>query len=305
MIKAVGHKLVKILLAACLLCISSTAFAQKACVVLSSNISPYREALRGFKETYRGAVREWFLEKSSDPGKVASDLSQSDCTVVVTMGSQAFKHMRLRISEKPLVFAMALSPSITGIEGREITGVYLEPSPRKTLEALKAALPRAAVVGALYSTATQAYMDEAKKAAGVLGLTLNVKTAATVGELARQAPALIATSDVVWMIPDPVTSSQIAFQTLLQISLNHSIPVFALSQKYVSAGAIAALTSNYAENGKQAGTLALHVSQGRRASSIVPEFAKVSGLTVNLKTAQRLGFSIPDSVITKAVEIYR
>jgi putative ABC transport system substrate-binding protein len=295
----------RVLLAACLLLLPSIAFAQKACVVLSSDIGPYREALRGFKDAYRGHASEWVLDDDADAVKVAGEVASSDCSAVVAMGSRAFKHLRLRVANRPIIFAMTLSPSVAGIAGREITGVYLEPSPHDTLAALKKVLPRAAMVGVLYSSASDVFMAEAQRVAGTLGLKLNAAAVRSVGDMARQAPNLVAHSDVVWMIPDPVTASQVAFQTILEYSLKHGVPVFALSQKNVSTGALAALTTDYFENGKQAGALASRVVRGTPASSIAPEFAKTSGLTINLKAASRLGFSIPESVINDAVEIYR
>lgn len=291
---------------AALVLLPGLACAQSACVVLSSDIAPYREAARGFSDAFRGKVAESVMgDDPSSAGKVAAEVNDANCAVVVAMGSQALRHLRLRIQGKPIVFAMTLSPSAGGIAGKEITGVYLEPSPRDTLAALKRIFPNAASAGVLHSPASAAYMQEAETAAQSFGLKLNAVSAASTGDAVRQLPSMTVKSDVLWMIPDPVTSSQGVFKAMLESSLTRSVPIFALSEKHVSAGALAALSTNYFENGKQAGALARRVALGTSASSLPPEYARDFGLALNLKTAQRLGFEIPEAIVREAAEVYR
>ncbi len=296
----------KILMTIALMILPCEAMAQDACIVLSSNIKPYQEAVQGFKAAFRGSTKELTLEK--DPaaaGRIIAEIGKADCAVAVAVGSTALKFLKLRLSEKPIVFAMTLSPSTEGTEGRNITGVYLEPSPRDTLRAIKRLIPNATSVGILYSPLSKEYLSDAKSAAPALGLRLEAMLAPSVGDAIRQAPAIFAKSDVVWMIPDLVSSSQNAFKALMEASLKNSVPIFALSEKHVSAGALAALATDYRENGRQAAMIAQKVARGTAPSAVSREYAAKSKLVINMKTAQRLGLRIPKKVLTEGAEIYR
>lgn len=286
--------------------VPSLAYAQDACVVLSSDIKPYREALEGFKGGFRGKVRDMVL--GTDPsaaGKIVAEINKPNCEVTVAMGSKALKFLKLRISNKPIVFAMTLSPSAEGTVGRNISGVYLESSPGDTLAAIKEVLPSASSVGIIYSPSSRTYISEASKAASKLGLRLNASPAPSLGDAIRVTPVISTKSDVLWMIPDLITSSQGAFKAMLESSLKNNIPLFALSQKHVKAGALAALVTNYKENGQQAAAIASRVARGTPASSIPHEYARQAGIVINMKSASRLELTIPKSVIDGAVEVYR
>lgn len=280
---------------------------QTACAVLSSDIKPYHEAMTGFKQAFRGEVEEMILGDDPDrAGEIADKISRSQCAVIVAMGSNALKFVKLRAAEKPIVFAMTLSPAATELAARNITGVFLDPSPKATLAAIKKVLPAANKVGVLYSrSASGDYLDDARRASAGLGITIVTAQAGTVGDAVRQIPTLMTQCDVMLMIPDSVTASQGAFEAMLSASLKGNVPIFALSQKHVSEGALAALASDYTENGKQAAEISHRVASGTAPSSIPYEAARKAGFVINMKAAKRMGITISPQVLTEAVEVYR
>ena len=107
------------------------------------------------------------------------------------------------------------------------------------------------------------------------------------------------------MIPDAITSSDAVFREMLRLSLQKGIPVFALAQKNVSDGALAALASDYLANGLQAGQIASRIAGGSIPSAVADEYARKVGWILNLKTAERLGIKIIKEIEQEAVEAYR
>lgn len=290
-----------------ILILPGLAQAELACAVLSSDIRPYKEAMEGFKQSFNGKVEEQVLiEDLARAGEIMEAIKKSSCNVVVAMGSNALKFLKLREQHKPIVFAMTLSPATEGLEGRNITGVFLDASPRAALLSIKRILPSAAKVGVLYSGSGDGYyMNEAKQAAAGVGITLVAVPSATTGDAIRNVSSVMERSDVLLMIPDQVTSSEGVFEAMLAASLKRGVPIFALSQKHVSEGALAALSTDYKDNGRQAAEMANRIASGAAPSSMPYAPARKSGIVINLKAAKRMGIVIPSQVVAEAVEVYR
>jgi len=67
-------KLLLILTALALIAWPARATAQKACAVLSNDVKPYREAVQGFKQSFKGSVDEIVMPK--DPSKASEILGR-------------------------------------------------------------------------------------------------------------------------------------------------------------------------------------------------------------------------------------
>lgn len=287
--------------------VPATSAAATACIVLSRQIPPYAEAAKGFRAGFGGKVTEFDMGGTPEGGlAILPKIAETNCDIVGALGSPAIKFLKLRVTDKPLVYAMVLNPAAEGISGANITGVHLEPAPQTVLAGLKRIAPNAKRVGVLYSPAvSSSYIDAARRAAGGLGLSLTAVAAPTSGEALRALEGLASQSDILWMIPDAVTSSDAVFREMLRLSLQKGIPIFALAQKNVSDGALAALASDYFSNGLQAGQIASRIAGGSIPSAIADEYAHKVGWYVNLKTAERLGIKILKEVEEDAVEAYR
>ena len=285
----------------------AAAAAATACLVLSRQIPPYAEAAKGFRAGFSGKVTEFDMGGSAEGGMaILPKIAEAHCDVVGAIGSPAVKFLKLRITDKPIVYAMVLNPAAEGISGANITGVHLEPAPQTVLAGLKRIIPNAKRVGVLYSPAISGdYIDAARKSASGLGLSLVAAAAPTSGEAVRGLETLAGQADVLWMIPDAITSSDAVFREMLRLSLQKGIPVFALAQKNVSDGALAALASDYLANGLQAGQIASRIAGGSIPSAVADEYARKVGWILNLKTAERLGIKIIKEIEQEAVEAYR
>jgi putative tryptophan/tyrosine transport system substrate-binding protein len=285
----------------------AAASAATACLVLSRQIPPYAEAAKGFRAGFTGKVVEFDMGGDAVGGMaILPKIAEANCDVIAALGSPAIKFLKIRITDKPLVYAMVLNPAAEGVSGANITGVHLEPAPQTVLAGLKRIIPNAKRVGVLYSPAVSgSYIEAARKAAAGLGLSLTAAVAPTAGDAVRALDALASQADVLWMIPDAVTSSDSVFREMLRISLQKGVPIFALAQKNVSDGALAALATDYLTNGLQAGQIASRIAGGQAPSSIPDEYARKVGWFVNLKTAERLGIKILQDIEKEAVEAYR
>ena len=84
---------------------------------------------------------------------------------------------------------------------------------------------------------------------------------------------------------------------------NNRLPVFAGDSGTVERGAIATLSFNYYDVGRQTGQMALRLFSGERPGDIPVELAEKLELVINLSAAEAMGVTIPESVIARADEV--
>ncbi len=295
-------KLSRILIMFFVLALPVEAVASTACVVLSRDIKPYNESFKGFQKSYNGEIVEFNLHGSTkNAPEIIGKIKNSHCESLVSIGSLALKFLKLRTSKKPIIYLMSLNATPSKIDSRIITGVQLEASPHDTLKAISEILPNVKKVGMIYTpTLTDWYIRTAVSEAKQIKLKIVPIEVNSIGETARSLPALFGNSDIVCMIPDAITSSKLSFEKMVSTSFRMSVPIFGLSSKHVRRAALAALNTNYSEHGAAAGEIANRLSQGRYSHTGKRQFVGQEAITINLKTAKKLGLSFPKSTIKKA-----
>ncbi len=290
----------------CVLLAPSKLLAAEACVVVSNDLQPYREALAGFEQSFPGTVHDFNLKGSAEGASaLLKKLEKTRCDLYVGFGSLAFDFLSLRTTEKPIVYAVVLNVLPQKRGGRPVAGVRLEPDPDQVLEAIETVLPAARRIGVLYSPAlTQQYVDEAKRAAKRHGRTLVPIAVQSIGETVHSAQTLAKSADLIWMIADAVTSSKLVFEQLLVISFQRGIPLFGLSPRHARHAALLALEVDYRAHGEKAAEIAGRLAAGNARD--VGQHATVPprGIVINRKTARKLGLPIPEAVYRQAVSIF-
>ncbi len=112
--------------------------------------------------------------------------------------------------------------------------------------------------------------------------------------------------DSFFITPDPIIfNSQEAVAYTLLWGLRNKVAVCGLSSGYVKNGALYALEADIEALGSQAGRLAIASLEGRTSGKTVIEHPKKLILSINLKTAKRLGIKIPPDVLNRAQMVIR
>lgn len=106
--------------------------------------------------------------------------------------------------------------------------------------------------------------------------------------------ALFITAD-----PDVFSSQEVVSYTLLW-GLRNKVAICGLSSGYVRNGALYALEADLKSLGRQTARLALHYLSGKIKGNVIVQHPKRLVLSINLKTASRLGLKIPESVLKEA-----
>jgi putative ABC transport system substrate-binding protein len=291
-------KLPVLILAAATLLAPSLVRAGGVAVVGDARVAQYKDALSGVREVLRDAP---LVDPSASDA--VDQLKRLDPAVALVVGQKALQIVRAASPATPVVYCMVLGNAAT--PSRTASGVRLEVPPANQLEQLKQVHPAARRVGVIYQPQVSGpFLEEAMKVSGRLGITLVSRPVQDAKEVRTAIGEIAGGIDALWLMPDPRLISAEMFSFLLVFTLEHKIALFGFSDSFTQAGALVSVAPDYQEIGRRAARLANDAAQ-KPAAPLPAPTTSPGALTVNLKTAKQLGLEIPQSVLSKARQVYR
>lgn len=240
--------------------------------------------------------------------KIREFLSQ-DIDLIFSSGTLILKAKELAKGDMPILFGGDAYPVESGLvqnlqrPGGNITGVRAAESISKALEWLITIADGAKKIYLPYDTYDPIATMELpglNKAASQLGIELVVHKVYSVEEAAAAIGNLPEDIDAVFMIPSRLLNSRSG--ELSRAAIKRGIPTGAALQ--LDEDVLVTLTSDFADIGKKTARLAKQILQGVKPSDLPVETADTL-LTVNLKTAEKIGLHIPDDILAQATTIVR
>jgi putative tryptophan/tyrosine transport system substrate-binding protein len=224
--------------------------------------------------------------------------------VIVAIGQKALTLVAGRVTDIPIVYATVLYPEKHGLTGTNVTGVPLEVPAATQLSRFKQVAPSVKKLGVIYSKDSGALVEDAVASAKGLGLTIVSKVVTSPREVGDALDDLGGRIDALWLVPDAKVINKDVFAYLLRATLDDGIPVFGFLEGFTQAGALASIAPDYADIGARAAELAAQIIKNPTAA--LPAKAYSSGaLSINLKTAQRLGVDVDESVEKAAAKVFK
>jgi putative ABC transport system substrate-binding protein len=217
----------------------------------------------------------------------------------------------------PVVFATSLVEGNALVEsirqpGGNITGVRF-PGPDiavKRLEILHEIAPTANRVWLPYQynyPTVPATLEVLRPAAVALGITLLELPASSSADIEMDLQARAQAADIgmdaILIIPAPLfqRSDDIVIS---QFAVEHNVPIASHRISEEGQGFVFANQPDSVEVGEQAAPLADKILQGASAGTI-PVVSAESRLRINYKMAQGLGLTVPEGLLSQAVEVIR
>jgi putative tryptophan/tyrosine transport system substrate-binding protein len=223
--------------------------------------------------------------------------------VIVAIGQKALTLVAGRVTDIPIVYATVLYPEKHGLTGSNVTGVPLEIPASAQLARFKQVAPSVKKVGVIYSKDGGALVEDATSAAKGLGLTVVTKVVTSPREVGDALDDLEGRIDALWLVPDAKVINKDVFAYLLRATLDDGIPLFGFLEGFTQAGALASIAPDYADIGSKAAELVLRIIEDPAAN--LPATAYSTGaLSINLKTAQRLGIDV-DKTTQKGAKVFK
>jgi putative ABC transport system substrate-binding protein len=272
----------------------------------SADVDVYDEALEGFKSVAGGVqVSEYDMEGDLQRGRrfLARLKSGPKPDLIFAIGIWALQVAVEEIRDIPVVFAMVLNPStVIGHEARNITGASMNVPIEQQIALLRRASPQVRRIGAVYDPSKTGFLvKQAERIAREQGVRLFAKAIASPKDSVAALDAMQGEIDALWILPDVTVLAPESVQYMLLFSFRNRIPLLGLSENQAKMGALLGLSFGSGRDiGSQAGEMAKEILSGRSAEGIPVTTARKLKLTVNLKTAGKIGLQIPKDILDRA-----
>jgi putative ABC transport system substrate-binding protein len=290
------------------LCLLAQAQTQGIAVLKSHDIEPFNQAIAGFATACDGQITEYDLPSSKGRQRsIIERIVAARPRLILAIGAMAAQVAKEMVRDIPVVFFMVPNPHKYGLKGKNIAGISLDIPIETQFTMYKSLVPKLKTIGVIYDAEkTGALVTEAKAVAQQLGLHLLASAVRSQKDVPAALRSMLGQIDALWMVPDDTVVTPESFQFLLLTAFENNLPFLAVSDIFVQVGALASLSPDYTDMGRQGCQLVKEIESGQvrlAEINIVPP-AKVN-LAINLNTASKIGLSLPSEVVQSASKVYR
>ncbi|HAT8518210.1 TPA: ABC transporter substrate-binding protein [Vibrio vulnificus] len=210
----------------------------------------------------------------------------------------------------PVVFTAVTDPVgaklVKSMEqpGKNVTGLSDLSPVSQHVDLIKELLPNAKAIGVVYNPGEAnavTLVELLKKSAAEKGLKVVESTALKSADVQSATQAIAAKSDVIYAPTDNTVAS--AIEGMIVAANQAKKPVFGGATSYVEKGAIAGLGFDYYQVGVQTADYVVAILEGQEPGKLDVKVAAGSDLVVNQGTAEKLGITIPASVLSRATDV--
>jgi putative ABC transport system substrate-binding protein len=245
---------------------------------------------------------------------LAADLVQRRVDIIVaTGGSAPAQAAKAATSAIPIVFTTGGDPVKDGLvaslnqPGGKLTGISLLATNigSKRLGLLRELVPNAATIALLLNPKNPdlgQHAQDVQTAAQYLGQHLRVLNAgneedidSAFAAMARERP------DALLLDPDPFLVSR--RDQIVTLANYHQIPTLYDFRESVEAGGLASYGPSHTEPYRLAGIYAGRILKGAKPADLPVQQPTKFELVINLRTAKRIGFEIPPTLLARADEV--
>jgi putative tryptophan/tyrosine transport system substrate-binding protein len=278
-------------------------------------VAAFRKGLgeSGYVEGQNVAIEYRFAEGRDDQlPALAADLVGRKVDVIVTFGGGAPRAAKAASQTIPIVFAIGGDPIAIGLvaslarPGGNVTGVgWLGGElTSKRLELISELVPHARAIALLVNPNNPgaSVVREMQEAARTKGVQLPILYAGTESEIDAAFASLVQGNADALVVPaEPFINSR--RQQIVALAARHAVPAIYGIREYVAAGGLisygASLTAVYRQAGVYAGT----ILKGAKPADLPVQQPTKFELVINLKTANALGLTVPQSMLIRADEV--
>jgi putative ABC transport system substrate-binding protein len=214
----------------------------------------------------------------------------------------------------PIVFIAVTDPVLAGIvprwenpcsPGLRITGVsdFMPVDPQ--LQMIKAIVPEAKVLGIVCNFGDESNtktVNEMRRLAPEFGLKVIEANVSTSADVHSAGTSLVDRADLIWL---PMCNTTVSgLEALVSVCETKRLPLFAPDHDSVDRGAIGALYYDNFVLGTLGGRISARILQGEDPCNIAVETypaEALKGYYLNPKAAQRMGVTLPQAILDKAI----
>jgi putative ABC transport system substrate-binding protein len=294
-------------------------FLGNSTAALEANlVGPFREGLRdlGYVEGRSVLIEyRWAEGKYERFPALISELLALKVDVIVTAGTPATLAVKKATTSVPLVMIAVGDPVGTGIvpslsqPGGNVTGLtsISTEMDAKRLELLREVVPNVSHIAVLWNAASplqvlaEKQVQAAARALRMKVLSLGVRTQEDIDgafvAMVKERP------DALLVLADRLLLHHRA--RIMDFAARQRLPGVHAYRELVEVGGLMSFGPSYADMHRRAAYFVDRILKGAKPGDLPVERPATFDLVINLKTANALGLTIPQSVLLRATEVIR
>ena len=272
-------------------------------------------ALDSAREGFKDAIKEsglnvTFDEKNANgevatANMIANNFVTEKVDLIYAIATSTAQSAAQATNKLPVVFSAITDPEAAGLIKENVTGISDRVNVKQQLELLLKLDSKIKKVGVIYNSSEQnskVQVDDLKKAASELGITIVEKSVTQVSEIPQASEALVRESDALYLPTDNLVASVVNLITEKATAAKKV--AFGAEAAHVKGGALITQGIDYYEMGKEAGKIAVEIlKNGKKPSEIKFKKMDLNDIVINNKTLAAIGISLPEDIKLKAKTI--
>jgi len=272
-------------------------------------------ALDSAREGFKDAIKEsglnvTFDEKNANgevatANMIANNFVTEKVDLIYAIATSTAQSAAQATNKLPVVFSAITDPEAAGLIKENVTGISDRVNVKQQLELLLKLDSKIKKVGVIYNSSEQnskVQVDDLKKAASELGITIVEKSVTQVSEIPQASEALVRESDALYLPTDNLVASVVNLITEKATAAKKV--AFGAEAAHVKGGALITQGIDYYEMGKEAGKIAVEIlKNSKKPSEIKFKKMDLNDIVINNKTLTAIGISLPEDIKLKAKTI--
>lgn len=272
-------------------------------------------ALDSAREGFKDAIKEsglnvTFDEKNANgevatANMIANNFVTEKVDLIYAIATSTAQSAAQATNKLPVVFSAITDPEAAGLIKENVTGISDRVNVKQQLELLLKLDSKIKKVGVIYNSSEQnskVQVDDLKKAASELGITIVEKSVTQVSEIPQASEALVRESDALYLPTDNLVASVVNLITEKATAAKKV--AFGAEAAHVKGGALITQGIDYYEMGKEAGKIAVEIlKNGKKPSEIKFKKMDLNDIVINNKTLAVIGINLPEDIKSKAKTI--
>jgi len=257
---------------------------------------------------------KWSFESAQGNAATAAQIAKKFAgdapDVIVAIATPSAQTVVATTSTIPVVFSAVTDPVGAKLvadamhPGANVTGVTDMTPIAAHMALVKRIVPNATRLGVISNPGeanSVSLVSLIEVEAPKLGMSVVVAAATKSGDVLAAARSLVGKVDAIYIPTDNTVVS--AFEAVVKVGNEASIPVLAGDTDSVKRGAVAAAGFDYYDVGRQTGKMVMKILDGANPGDMPVEGVAKSDLFVNLSAAKAQGVTLSGDLIAEAKEV--
>ena len=288
--------------------------------LIFSDETRYVEALKGIKDVlakagYQEPGTTFKIDNAAGNKARALELVKKMSTekpdLILTLGTSSTLAVSRIITDVPIVFSVVYDPVATGIanswqsSGNNTTGTSTQIPMPKLLDTLGlfVSVKKMAVLYTPGEKNSEAALKDLQKIEASYRIKVFPVRLNKVEEIHQLLPEVLRIVDAIYITGSNLVDSQVL--TIVDMANKANVPTISHLEDMVEKGVLIGVCSDSYALGQAAGLKAVSILKGAQPSSLNIDISKKNDVILNMKTAQKGRFRIPEAfmkIVTKKIE---